>query len=96
MARMRGILHNADADYHKAIEFLRRGKVGPTEAPFCPICDAIDGEVRQDNATLRTRIAELEAELRNFAENFDCDMDAHRLGTHCRACRAKALLGEGK
>lgn len=43
-----------------------------------------------------TRINELEAEVRNFAENFDCDMDAHRLGTHCRACRAKALLGEGK
>ena len=27
--------------------------------------------------------------LRDFAENWDCDEDAHKYGTTCRGCAAK-------
>ena len=45
------------------------------------------------------RIAELEDNkkellsfVRDVAFNYDCDADAHRYGTPCRACGAFALL----
>jgi len=54
-----------------------------------------DGTITQlDPVQLRTRIAELEACLKDLANNFDCDRVAHKYGTICHACRAKALLGE--
>lgn len=32
--------------------------------------------------------------LREIAEDFDCDEDAHKYGTTCRACSAKLALAE--
>lgn len=43
-------------------------------------------------AHLRARVAKLEAELRNVRDNYDCDQDAHRHDTPCRACAARAAL----
>lgn len=41
---------------------------------------------------LSQRVADMEAALRDFANNFDCDTDAHRYRTTCRACRAAEVL----
>lgn len=30
--------------------------------------------------------------LLDIRDNFDCDQDAHKYGTHCRACVARAAL----
>jgi hypothetical protein len=38
------------------------------------------------------RVADLEADMRDFATNWDCDEDAHRHGTRCRTCVAEAAL----
>lgn len=40
----------------------------------------------------QTRIAELESFVRDVRDNWDCDEDAHRHGTRCRACEAAKLL----
>ena len=47
----------------------------------------------------RLRAAEAEVErlrgaLRSVRDNYDCDEDAHRYGTICRRCDARAALGE--
>ena len=41
-------------------------------------------------------INELLAFTEDCYENFDCDSDAHKYNTRCRACEAKALLLENK
>lgn len=38
------------------------------------------------------RLAELEDFARDCRDNWDCDEDAHRLDTRCRACAAGKLL----
>jgi len=38
-------------------------------------------------------VARLRAVLRNVRDNYDCDEDAHRYGTICRCCDARAALG---
>lgn len=40
------------------------------------------------NAELLDLLRETRGTLRDFAENFDCDSDAHKYGTTCRACDA--------
>ena len=47
----------------------------------------------------RLRAAEAEVErlrgaLRNVRDNYDCDESAHKYGTTCRCCDARAALGE--
>jgi len=37
-------------------------------------------------------IARLREALRDFRDNFDCDNNAHRHGTTCRCCTARAAL----
>lgn len=44
-----------------------------------------------DLEKLRVLLREARETLRDFAENYDCDSDAHRYGTTCRACDAKAV-----
>ncbi len=43
-------------------------------------------------AEARKRIAELEEFAREVRDNYDCDSDAHRYGTMCRACEAEKVL----
>ena len=38
------------------------------------------------------RLSALEKFIRDCAVSFDCDKDAHRYGTQCRACDAEKLL----
>ena len=53
----------------------------------------------RENLKLFHKIEQLQAEVeklkifvRECAENYDCDEDAHTHFTTCRACEAKALL----
>jgi hypothetical protein len=49
------------------------------------------------SARLRAAEAELErlrGALRNVRDGYDCDEDAHKYGTICRRCDARAALGE--
>jgi hypothetical protein len=41
---------------------------------------------------LKAQVARLREALRDFRDNWDCDEDAHRLGTRCRCCVAAAAL----
>jgi hypothetical protein len=41
--------------------------------------------LREENEKLREFV-------RSCAISFDCDADAHKYGTFCRACEAKKLL----
>jgi hypothetical protein len=41
------------------------------------------------NAELLDLLREARETLRDFAENWDCDTDAHQYGTTCRVCAAK-------
>lgn len=41
---------------------------------------------------LQGRIAELEEVLEDIRDNYDCDEDAHKYRTPCRACEAKRVL----
>ena len=61
---------------------------GFDDEPHDPQVDRLTSE----NDRLRARVAELEEFARNVAYNYDCDTDAHRLGTRCRCCDAEALL----
>ena len=50
-----------------------------------------------ENARLRAAEAEVErlrGALRNVRDNYDCDESAHKYGTTCRCCDARAALGE--
>lgn len=38
------------------------------------------------------RINQLEEFVRSCADNFDCDHDAHKWSTQCRACDAQRLI----
>ena len=51
-----------------------------------------------ENALLRQQRDELANVLRDFRDNWDCDGDAHKYGTPCRCCVARAALAkiEGK
>lgn len=52
-----------------------------------------------ENSALKARVEKLREELRDISENWDCDSDAHKYGTPCRCCQAKAALeadGGGK
>ena len=40
----------------------------------------------------QSRTKELEAFVINCRDDFDCDEDAHKYGTTCRACSAKKLI----
>ena len=39
-------------------------------------------------------VEKLKAFVQNVADNYDCDADAHRYGTPCRVCWAKAVLDQ--
>jgi hypothetical protein len=64
--------------------------------------DELRKEIRQLYADLEVaaqthheqskRISELQEGLRDFADNYDCDSDAHKYNTTCRKCKAKQLL----
>ncbi len=41
------------------------------------------------NERLRALLAEARETLRDFAENWDCDSDAHKHGTTCRVCESR-------
>lgn len=41
------------------------------------------------NERLRELLAEARETLRDFAENWDCDSDAHKYGTTCRVCESR-------
>lgn len=41
------------------------------------------------NAELLDLLREARETMRNFAENWDCDTDAHKYRTTCRVCAAK-------
>ena len=43
---------------------------------------------------LLSRIKELEAFVVDVRDNYDCDADAHRYGTTCRACAAEKLMSK--
>ena len=58
-----------------------------------------DAEVRWNLSEANARIAHLQAErdrlrdfIRNVADNYDCDEDAHTYNTGCRVCDARAIL----
>jgi hypothetical protein len=38
--------------------------------------------------------AELIGELKDIRDNYDCDEDAHRYGTRCRSCVARAAIAK--
>ena len=40
---------------------------------------------------LRALLAEAQEVMRDFAENWDCDTDAHKYGTTCRVCDAEKM-----
>ena len=40
---------------------------------------------------LRALLAEAHGTLRDFAENWDCDSDAHKYGATCRVCDAETM-----
>jgi hypothetical protein len=40
----------------------------------------------------KERIEELEEFVRSCADNFDCDHEAHKWSTQCRACDAQRLI----
>lgn len=44
-----------------------------------------------ENEKLRALLAEARGTMRDFAENWDCDTDAHKYGTTCRVCDAGAM-----
>jgi hypothetical protein len=44
-----------------------------------------------ENEKLRALLAEAHGTLRDFAENWDCDSDAHKYGTTCRVCDAETM-----
>lgn len=50
--------------------------------------DALIANVRN----LRAHIKRLEEFVRSCANNFDCDNDAHKWSTQCRACDAQRLI----
>lgn len=47
---------------------------------------------REDDARAAALVPEMVEFIRSCATNWDCDVDAHRHGTHCRTCDASALL----
>lgn len=47
---------------------------------------------RQAQERQVSRIATLEAALRDIRDNYDCDSDAHKYGTNCRCCTARKAL----
>jgi len=70
----------------------------PLEAQNRHDDDDVDAECRnllmEENDALRARITELEDFVRDTAENYDCDKDAHTHGTRCRTCEATKLLNK--
>lgn len=40
---------------------------------------------------LKSLLTEACEVMRDFAENWDCDSDAHKYGTTCRVCDADAM-----
>ena len=53
-------------------------------------------ELSADLLEARELIKEVRAFCRDVAYNFDCDSDAHKYGTTCRACEAKELYEKSK
>jgi hypothetical protein len=49
---------------------------------------------REAVPALVAEVERLRAVLRDFVANYDCDADAHRYNTNCRACVADAALGD--
>lgn len=47
-----------------------------------------DSELTQ----LKAQLEEASKAFADFANNFDCDSDAHKYGTLCRACAAQTIL----
>ena len=46
--------------------------------------------------SLAGRLAKMEDFIRSVRDNFDCDADAHKYGTMCRACEAARLSPNDK
>lgn len=58
-------------------------------------CDTLGNMLDDLEGMLAAREAKLKQAMdfvRDCAENYDCDADAHRYGTMCRACSAKRVL----
>ena len=81
--------------------------LGPTASNRCDKCgkgvfspsssDSAERRAEYWKAELNAanvRIAELEEFARDIAENWDCDDDAHKYGTRCRACSALEILNK--
>lgn len=49
-------------------------------------------ELPDEVPRLLARVNELEEFVRDIRDNYDCDADAHRYHTRCRACEADKLL----
>lgn len=76
---------------------------GHGESPACDE-DVIDGirrltffesqciEAQTERDAALARVAELESFAEECRDNWDCDSDAHRYGTGCRACMAEKVL----
>ena len=62
------------------------------EARFIEWTDKIDALLAGLPGAGEDQPPNVKAFLRDVAENFDCDSDAHKYGTTCRACEAAVLL----
>ena len=49
----------------------------------------------KESTDLTKKLENYEGVLEDISTNYDCDVDSHKYGTHCRACIAKRAL-DGK
>lgn len=54
--------------------------------------EALGCYYNDESMRLQQRVEELEDFARDISDNYDCDTDAHRYRTTCRACKAKKIL----
>lgn len=78
-------------------EVLRKADPGECEhgrTLDCIACEELPG-LDVSETSIQTVLDDVKA-LRSFAkvvaDSFDCDSDAHKYGTFCRACEAKKIL----
>lgn len=64
--------------------------------PMCAHCIGTENVDQAAGRILAAEIERLRAFARNIRDNFDCDEDAHKHGTMCRACSARDLLPKPK
>ena len=56
--------------------------------------DRLYAELKTELAAAQAQIRVLRESLDDFAHNWDCDDDAHKYGTPCRACAAEEALAQ--